>query len=263
MSTISTLDDYFVFDCEPEKAKPLQELTVRFRNELLTNPALQNLLLNHGYEWDEGKRPSSFFNIGSSGHLRTQTAIHLEYVQFAIEHATRPYVASVRLPGSVVPVEIELVDDTGRAGTAYLAIPVPEAPRLVSGLHDAGKREAFQTAWMTQAGLSETVRAYERTLQTAFDDFNLQFVLNAIQQACGVRIDDDWPEHILQEDIKRAFTSQAYTALDTAYYTRARGFFSSARPFWLKLNETEHGQFFIVLEDELQTEVGRRVRRAG
>lgn len=250
MSVVNTLDSYFITNCRLATAIPLHDLTARFRDQLLTDRALQNLLLNSGQEIDDARRPTSFFNITNGVILRDKTAILLEHLLFAIDKTTNPYTTELAFLDLAVPVQAMLVSHTGVAEPAYLFAPASVMCQLVTERPDVAQTEELQSAWFSQPGLSETVRAYERSLLAAFGDFNLQLALGAASNARGARVEQGSQEYALQEEIRSAFNKRACTALDTAYYNSARRHLIAAERHSVSLRKMPHGLLFIVPDEE-------------
>jgi len=98
--------------------------------------------------------------------------------------------------------------------------------------------------------VSPTLEKYARVLYSAFDEFNLQFILGRIDRARTPFLDDDWEEHKLQKRIKRCFTEVAYSALDSAYYNKAKNFFAQAGPVWDELASSNYGRVFVLNQKE-------------
>ena len=66
------------------KAEQLHVLTWEFREKLLTDHALQNLLLNKGYEY-EGERPTSYCGLYDATLRRTAVGVQLMVVERMVE----------------------------------------------------------------------------------------------------------------------------------------------------------------------------------
>lgn len=103
----------------------------------------------------------------------------------------------------------------------------------------------------------ENVRSFQSTLTKAFDEFNLKFILFKMYYSLSLPFLDDFEEKSkVQERIIKAFggkhplLGERFNALDSAYYSTGRRFFSQAGQYWEKLSKSDFGRLFILSPEE-------------
>ena len=189
------------------------------------------------------ERPRTFHDYHSRVHHRILISVHLECLEYAIDIATRVQGIQVNSPLILTP-------------------GAEDAPVITTfGGHDPAQVEVIQKKWFEQTEVVETIREYQRTLQGAFDEFNLQYILGLMLQARIINLPLGTGEEVrLQERIRAAITNhpdKTYTPLDSAYYNVACRKAAGLNPLWHRLNDSEFGGFFILQPEEAREGVSR------
>lgn len=213
-----------------------------YKERLVDDPKLQDLLLNEGYQLVDAERPESLLDIPDATILRTQTVLHLVYLNRMIDLATRPRVLVVREPGIVLP---------GQDADTKLETSEGYCPE---------KLEELQRRWLTETETVRDVRKFQDGLVQAMDEFDMKMVLNRMLQARShyIPFDKGWEEvGKLREEIEEVWEQEAYLALDSAYYNRGRALYSGVGQIWERLRQNEFGKQFTLSEKEI-AEVFRR-----
>ena len=242
MVKIRDISEYYFLlrNADLEKVKELHKTTGEFRKSFLENHILQDVLLNKGYEVKD--RPESFLDIIDSTFNRTKTLIHLACVNYLMDSAINPQLAVVTIPTIIIPGEEFRVAIENTKGVNFESI------------------EEFQEQWMKNP-ISQTVRKYQEQLNSAFDEYNMKFMLNLINRARinSIAMGDDWvKERKLQDIIENVADSKAYYVLDSAYYDMGNRSYRGCGRLRKELNENNFGKMFILDMDEM-TNVLRKV----
>ncbi len=233
---------YHFVGIDPKHVRPLHELVVQYRDELLANEILQNLLIYPGRD-PLPQRPTSYYDLADSVWKRSEVALHLQYLDHVMGIATQPALITferepIHAPG------IDLVDPRQSSSMEIVA------GRTSRG-HDPARVEEIQRHWLTSPE-TEIVRSYKTTLERSFAQFNLQFILGRIDRCKETPLFESWPEIAYQIKIQQVFTPKAHYHLDNAYYNQAGHLLRLAEPLWRRLSESEYGQFFILTAKEVR-----------
>ena len=252
MAQVSDISEYCIFKADAGHAKELHLLTAEFREQLLENRPLQNLLLNSGEFMEEGQRPKSYLDIVDMTWNRNKIILHLSFLEHAISLATEPHLVVVSSGG---------LDTSGKTALVYPNEPEERRIALKTAGFAAAKVEQLQCDWFENPKVVETIREYQKTLASAFDEYNLKFVLAKMQYSLLPIIFEDCEEKRLQGRIKEVMDKNSLSALDSAYYGMGNRFFQSMGPGWKKLSKSEFGRLFILNQDDVQKGLAQMVRR--
>ena len=246
MAKVRELEEYPIFGkIDLARLHELHSFVGECRERIFEDRALQEVLLNGGYEFEsEDKRPKTFHAIGDPTINRTKTSMHLGHLEGVIDLVTRPRLVVIESPLIFVPGKKNDVE-----------ITTPEG-------FDALKVEMLQRRWAENSRVRESVREYQKLLGEAFDEYNLKCVLFGAHRARSYRaaIKDKEKDKIYQE-IERVMYSEGYSALDSAYYGMGNRFFRMAGGVWEKLIADDLGKFFVLTEEEAAEGLGRIFRR--
>jgi hypothetical protein len=239
--TVRNIGEYGLWGEGLEKAEELHLLTAQFRDELLTNHTLQNLLLNHGDPLDEKQRPASYFDIMDPTWNRRFIVVHLSYLERVIELATLPQIAGVSRAA---------IDKSGKTALVYpdATAELPTKLQSPEGF-DSGSIETLQREWFENIDIVPKIMEYGDMLRKAFDEYNLKLVLIKMQNCQTHMFFDDCKEKRLHDRIKK--TGGPYSAMDSAYYNMGNRFFKSAGSLWEELSATEFGKMFCLTQEEV------------
>ncbi len=236
MTKVRSLSEYLLYrNFDVKKTERLHLLVGEFRKSFFQNHALQNLMLNRGYEPE--KRPESFFDLRNGVFNRNFTIFHLDYLEQMVRLATTPQVIFVE-------------------GAKPIIVP-GEPEQLVfrtAGRLDAAAVEEFQKQWFEQIDAREWINHYKQTLYDAFDEYNMQLILGFMDRTtrCVGQFDiHSDEERRLHKEIIDSLVPVSFLALDNGYYKLGTRFFRQAGEFWEKLNESEYGKMFILQQGEL------------
>jgi hypothetical protein len=223
----------FFGDVDTQKIRKLHELVVEYSSRFFEDNALQDLLMNRGFEVDE--RPKDWFSFGGACWNRKKVILHLAFLNMMMGAATKPRLAVVKSPLIVVPGQYQ----EARTET-------PEG-------WDAEVIEQLQEEWLRNSEVSQTVREYHNVLSDAFGQYNLQWTLWAMHHCLISFIDPMFEDEArYQKRIKKVMTPEGYTALDSAYYNAGNRSFRAAGNLWEKLNASEFGRKFILDQKTVQ-----------
>ncbi len=217
------LSDYLFYgEADKEKIKNLHELTRDFKDTLLTDLALQDLLLAETPLF-HATLPSpitSYAQIPSIVHNRQKTLLHLEFLELVIAQATQPHIYYASKNGLLTQqgFPAEMIED-------------------------------LQRRWFKEFKTVSTLREYQKTLTSAFDEYNFQLVLGLIKGTKSLF--NAFSEGKHEDKIKKNFNPKAYLALDSAYYNRAQRFFRSCTGLWKTLSDDSYGKNFVLTQEEL------------
>ena len=233
MAEVRDIKEYKIFGegLEFDRVKRIHETVGDYRERLLKDHLLQDLLLNEGYKIEEN-RPVSYHDIENHIFNRIKTSLHLLAVEKITEMATRPRIYAVSGPVVIIPGE----ENEERWETA-------------EGF-DAGRIEEFQTKTFENPEAMKAVQEYKETLQKAFDEYNMQFVLGLMRGSKLHYIDLDWDVMDLKKEIDEIYDGKSFTALDSAYYNMGNRFFRSCSSLYMKLKDDEFGNLFILSPEE-------------
>ncbi|MBW2997638.1 hypothetical protein KY349_04835 [Candidatus Woesearchaeota archaeon] len=235
--------------CDRDKAEQIHRIVTSYRDELMTNHLLQDVLLNDGYELPDDERPKSFLDLGGAVFNRSMVILHLTYLETMIDHATRPKNAYVSMP---------VIDTSGETGIVFPggidALPIEIT--TAEG-HDLELIEMIQRGWFENTDVAEVVRKYHSVLNESFDEFNMQYVLLRVHHAPRHIMPDEETEQLAKE-MKSIMDNDAFTALDSAYYNLAMSFMREAGGLWEKLNDSEYGRFFRLTQEEVHEGMSQR-----
>ena len=222
-------------DAQRTQAEHLHEEVGRYRDLFLEEPALQNVLL------EEAREPlKHLWDVYDQTFHRTNIALQLMYVDHVMTLVTHPQLTAVEHPFDL----------------SYQGSPT----MIRQGNYDHDKIESLQRQWL-ESGVAETVRAFRKGLEEAFDEYNLKFILNKIQfllLPADIGEDDRYTQEI--RHLKKTIPWQCFNALDSGYYMRANSLAKGIQPLWKQLSIDDYGLFFIIKPDELQREVVRIYR---
>ncbi len=229
------LSDYcIVGNVSLERVESFHDLVMDFRERFLEDHALQDVLLNGGYELDKSERPTSFYNFQSVIN-GMKVCINLMFLEYVIDVATRPRLDIIKSPLIIIPGE-------------------EEPTRLVTpeGFDSEGV-DQLQTDWMREHTVVEIIRKYQRTLTEALGEYSAQFILGRISYARSISIPSPhWKEGVsIVESINKVFDPKSFNSLDTAYYSMGNLFFRSASTPYQKLSQDDFGKEFILSQEEV------------
>jgi hypothetical protein len=225
---------------DPEKAKKAHELMKYIRNNFIENKHIQNLLLNDGYILEDDKRPKSFHDVHDMTWHRSTVSMTLSYLETVIDIATRPqniYISSV---DSVIIKPKEQ----------------PELKIKTAGGHDFSKVERLQIDWLEKHTIREKIRKYEKALKSAFDEYNLKYVLGLAVHIDLQIYNTGAEERRLRRKIIDAVDGKTYHCLDNAYYTRGNSLKKVASRLGEELYKDPYGKFFVLTPQKAHKMVG-------
>ena len=106
MAEVRDIREYTIFgeDLEFDRLKRIHKTVGDYRERLLKDHLLQDLLLNEGYKIEEN-RPVSYHDIGNHVFNRIKTSLHLLAVEKITEIVTRPRIYAVSGPVVIIPGE--------------------------------------------------------------------------------------------------------------------------------------------------------------
>ena len=235
MAKLRDIREYHFFgDIDIEKTANLHRLAGNYRERILGDNLLQDVLLNDSYEFEDDERPKTFHAIGDPTINRLKTSIHLNYLEYVVDLVTRPRILAVRAPRIIIP---------GKR----------DEPRIETAEgYDAEKVEDLQEQWLRTPKVRDMVEAYSMILNEAFDEYNLKCILLKMH-GCLIRRDDvDEQEiHKIYDDIEKHMNDKSYVALDDAYYRMGNRLFSGAGDVWNRLRADNFGRNFALTEKEV------------
>ncbi len=221
-------------DSHPDKVEMLHGSVGEYRERFEVDVALQNVLLNGRSRPGDEQRLKSYLDVKDPTINRTRTLVHLYFLNYLIEAATTPQVAVIE-PHSriIVPGEDEPETRIRTAqGLDFLAV------------------DDFASEWLSNP-ISQVVREFQETLQKAFDEYNMKFILFYMGRSQRSFIPPEMKkEAAIQENIQRVFDRSAYPALDSAYYNIGNRFFHSCGELCRRLGADEFGKKFLLNMDE-------------
>ncbi|MBI4162730.1 MAG: hypothetical protein HY513_03530 [Candidatus Aenigmarchaeota archaeon] len=166
MTEIFELRGYCPRGSDPERRIALHNLTVNYTKRFLTDQALQYFLLP-GLE----KPVRSWHDIHNCVWNRAKVSGFLSYVEYVIERATKPMIVYAERPVIFTGSDDDLC-----------------SVRVLGTGAEPQNVEHFQQEWMSQHTTRETVRKYAAILQSAFDAYNLQFMLHTLSPASLTKV---------------------------------------------------------------------------
>ncbi len=232
MAGTRNIGEYHIYRTGMDEANKLHLLTAEMRDNFFENPAIMNLLW--GSSRARGEAPESFLDIRDAVVHRSITALSLAYLEHAIGIATRPQIMSIGSGDVIATPESEIKFETSQG-------------------HNYFRVEELQKQWFQNPDIVEKIREYEKTLNLAFDEFNLKFVLSRMFYSQTNFIFEDCEEKRIQERIADAMKPhRLYHEMDKAYYSMGNRFYAEAGSLYEKLFESDFGRFFILKEEEIQ-----------
>ncbi len=234
---MSNFNEYAFFrneEIDRDELEKTHTLITRYRDDFLENHALQNVLLNMGYELEQ--RPSSLNDILNAVILRSKSIFHLTFLQQMIKQAREPKIGIVSSPRILMLGQQEQESVKTQEGYDFFGV------------------EEFQYQWMGDSHIRELVEQYKSKLEAALNEFNSQFILIRMYHSLNIFIPPESifdSEREISEEINSALTQESYTALENAYYSKARELYLGTRPTWEKLRQDDFGKKFVLNELEL------------
>lgn len=242
MARVRELREYplFLGKADMKKVEVLHKFTGETRERLLVEEAMQNVLLNHGYEF-EGKRPLSYLDLMGGCFNRRKAVLHLTYLVMMQNLVEQPTLASVKIPLIFTPEDDKTTVQT-------------------SGGQDIERVEWLQEQWMRSPEVGRAIRNYRKALDESVDEYNMGLVLNLNYHARICSIPMDWKEEYnVHSELRKKFDSDAYSVLDSAYYNKANALLRASGEFWKELDATALGRFFrLTLEEEAEGLGGKK-----
>jgi hypothetical protein len=232
-----SLDQYALLG-DRDFVRPVHDLVVELHNNYFSNPHVQDVLHSQGHR----EHTPSFFNIVTMSHPRSVAALSLQYVTMAIERAVANHAIGVSLP----------LDGS--------------RPKFFSDGAPHIAAEDLREEWFQQLDTTPKIREFQKTLENAWDEFNLQYVLTCVLQVRDGPVLADGEEGQLHQHIVDACKDRmpkAYHTLDSAYYNAGRRHLSMASPLWEELNKSEFGRHFILQPDEIKAGITALWHRRG
>jgi len=220
-------------DSQPGKVEMLHRVVGEYRERFERDLALQNVLIDRRLKPGDGQRLKSYLEVRDPTINRTRTLVHLYFLNYLIETATTPQVAVIE-PRSriIIPGEEPEIGIKTAPGLDFLAV------------------DDFQEQWMSNP-ISQTVREFQETLNKAFDEYNMKFILFCMKLSRRNFIPPGMKkETAIQENIQRVFDREAYPVLDSAYYNMGNRFFHSCGELCRRLSEDEFGKKFLLNRNE-------------
>jgi len=234
------LKEYSLYlgDADLKRVQALHQLTGEFKDGFLTDPELQDFLLNQGYALEDCERPTSL--------RRYQTTIngmrvccHLNFLDLALNAIQEPisvltiHSKPILLPGEDDEIQIKTLEGYDALGVASL-----------------------QTEWTENSRVRNLVNQFRGNLETALDEYSMQLILFGIQCACQNSLPDEpgfQEVRALQQRARETLDKNAYHVLDNAYYNKGNHFFRSAGKTYKQLQADPLGKKFILsIEEEQQ-----------
>ena len=234
---------YVIVTDKPEKAEGLHNLVAKLKDEFFTNDAVQDLLLNYGAPLLDNERTKSYINHVSGVWWRNLVAVHLAYLELVIDWETSTS-SSVNLSepekGIIIPGEQQ-----------------KEAFEIPSDM-----LEFLQTGWFTYHDTREKIREYQKQLNTSFDEFNLQLIINYMANVFQTRVLPQYKEACkLKEEIDAFFEPKLLWGLSRAYHARGASLFHGAARLRQELEKSEYGVHFTVPAEKAHEQVCQLMSR--
>ena len=244
MTNIINIREYSILHSveNPEKLEKLHELVGEFKGNLFIDgnydsELLLEFLFNKGYSFREGKRPDSFYGIMNSVWHRKTTMINLDFLNGIIELFTKPHLAVNKSPLILTPENLEDVRIETSQGYDFEIV------------------ESMQIEWFSNP-ITESVLKYQKTLETAFDEYNNQAVLNSIDRSrlispiAFLGTQDYEKIKKLSDRVGQVFDIPTYHNLDSAYYLMGNRYMKQASDLYKQLSESDFGKLFILSTEE-------------
>ena len=232
----SSIDDYGIYGTTKEKAEPLHDLVVEYKDMLFKSHTLQNLLFNRGYEIPENERPHSFFDIRSAVFNRTKTMVHMMY-----------FLSGLLIPEKEDSGSISVTEDPSLIRTDFqMIIPVERVGSELDIYNMISRKQTEDEAKV----FADAGHDFYKTLSMAFDEFNLQFMLTNMHRCQENFLYGDCEEEELQERILETFEHEAFNEMDNAYYNKGNQYLSSAGPAWKYLQDSDLGRMLTLTPEK-------------
>lgn len=229
---------YLPGDVDRDKATQVHEIALDFRGRLLSDHTLQNLLLNHGNIMDDNERPESYFDLETASIYRTLVQYRLLALKGLIDLAIKPPQIVIERKAILLPGESDEIKVQTQTGLPFSFV------------------EDIQELWIRESDTSKNIRSYKRSLESTFEEFNLQFVLTKMYGALlPVDASDrfDVPEQEIYDilnGVMKVWDSDLYTTLDRAYFGRGKELLSSTEIIAGELAQSEFGRVFLLTQEE-------------
>jgi hypothetical protein len=218
-----------------EKVRKLHEIVGDFKERILTDKVLQNILYNRGYVMEE-KRPENYCEIGHVAFNARIASLALTYVNYIMDLAIRPQLTKVESPRIIVPGERNEIKFSTPQG------------------HNALDIERLQREWFENHEIVKVVREYQKNLEKSIDEFSMQTILSKIDHARAHFIPPgkEWKqEREIQERVLGSLDPASVSVLDNAYYGMAMRFYGALGKLWRTLIENDFGRKFVMTREEL------------
>jgi len=239
MAKIRELSDYcFIGKVDLKQTERLHKFVGECRENLFENIALQNLIFGRGYNFDN--RPKNYFNVENSVWLRKNTSLSLGYLNMVIDLATKPQLIIPHSNSQIITSDYKIELQTPRG-------------------FNFEKVQELQSEWWKNP-IRDKIREYQADLQNAFDEFNMQFILDALLKAQHCCVDIDTEERKLQDKIKKIYDGEIRSVLEDAYYNKARQFYNLAGRLWPELYNDVFGKNFVLSAEETKEGVVQKMK---
>jgi len=239
MANIRELSDYcLIGNIDLKQVERLHNFVGECRENLFKNIPLQNLIFGGGYDFDN--RPKNYFDIENNVWLRKNTSLCLEYINMVIDLATTPQLVIPHSNSLIITPDYEMELQTLRG-------------------FDFEKVQELQSEWWENP-IREKIREYQTDLQNAFNEFNMQFILDTLLKAQHYYVDIDTKERRLQDRIKVVYDGRTRDVLEDAYYIKARQFYNLAGQLWPELFHDNFGKNFVLDAEEVKQGVVQKMK---
>ncbi|VVB79139.1 Uncharacterised protein [uncultured archaeon] len=230
---IRRLEEYplWLRDTTIERVGALHNLVGEFGDRLLTDPILQEVLLNDGYEMEPEERPKSKYALMASipgAMLRAHLSI-LEHTKGAITEDSPIIVPDQRI---VAPNEVDAPLYRTPKG-----IPVEAVERL-------------KEQWKSDP-IVQTINQYEATLKEALEEYFNQGMNSKLGGVLHLNFPREWKEERgIQRKVVEIWDAKSSTVLDDAYYSMGKMFHPRIAKMYEQLAKDDFGKLFILSQDE-------------
>jgi len=222
---------------DSERMERLHNIVFELYSEFEGSEEVRSLVFS--YKLPEG--PATFRTLSDNVFLRRVVSLSLDVLDYATGLIRKPVIA---IPKTKILTPAE-------AGIVFPGVPEASLELRTDTGVDVERVEALQENCRRNPAVIEEVDKYKKALESAFEEFNLKFVLNGLVHHREQYFDRDRPIRKLQEKINQAWDRTSYTGLDNLYYNHARRFMRDAEMIWAKLDSTDLGKFFILQREEL------------
>ncbi len=238
----------FIGNKDLKELEKLHKVIEKYKEKIFTDFNIQDTLLHRGYETEE-PRPTSFHQLYDSTYIRTRTSIHLGVLEKMIETATKPHLITVqKQPKGIIKATSGMIYPNYFEENFSFKTPEDYGFQNI---------EDIQKNWFNEPETVEQIRNFQSSLNNAFDEFNLNFILVKMYKALDKFIPEGFETHNVQQEIIKGFgdryesvVGERFSLLNNAYYNSGKRFFHQAGRYWLVLNESDFGKMFILSHDE-------------